>query len=340
MLEAVVSGSGAIFSSSGPVNIGGYGADGATNVQGPHFGRIDEAFVTGDVLSDEQIRLLYCAKITHGLAAVPKRASVNVHRLRKGAPPTSPDFGTAPQRLYNFQGGSLNDSGTNGTALLNNGNAPAVSGADGSLNNAFLFTNVQFLISTDAGLPAALTPRSVGCWFKTTTVNPAVNQTLVQYGTYNTADLRLLIDNAGLLRHLGANDAIGDRFVADGQWHHAVIVEDNAALDGNKRKLYLDGRMVFSTTTMFAITLAGANSFRIGQNNVASAALTGVVDSVFVCDFALPLETIAKLYAKGAQDLGVSPKNVGDHIERMDATTILATFDILDSQHAVDLVVA
>lgn len=330
---------GLIFAGSGPLNIGCHGADASNNAVLPVIGRVDEAFITGDALTDDEIRNLYCVRIAHGLSAAPNRVSLNVHRRRRGATATSPDFVTAPLRMYNFSAGSLADTGTNNVPMVNNGGAPTVTGADGTPNNAFIFNGAQFLNGTDAGLPAALTARSYGCWFKTLFVNVGANQTLVAWGTYNTADTRMVITNAGLLQDINANDAMGDRFVADGLWHHAVIVEDNAAADGLKRKLYLDGRLVASVTTVFAITLGGATMFRVAMNTGSSAPFTGVVDSVFVCDFALPFETIAKLYAKGAQDLGASPKNAGDHVERMDATNILAVFDSLESQYTVDLAV-
>jgi hypothetical protein len=338
VMEAVALG-GPMFAGSGPLNIGSHGADASNNAVLPVVGRVDEAFVTGDILTDDQIRNLYCVRIPHGLSAAPNRVTLNVHRRRKGATLTSPDFITAPIRMYNFSAGSLGDSGTQNVALVNNGGAPTVAGADGTPNNAFIFNGTQFLNGTDAGLPGALTTRSYGCWFKMATIIGGSNQTLMAYGSYNTADTRLVVTNGGILQDINANDAIGDRFVADGAWHFVVVVEDNAAPDGVKRKLYLDGRMVAAATTVFAITLGGATMFRIAMNTGSSAPFSGIIDSAFVCDFAIPFETIAKLYAKGAQDLGASPKTVGDHVERMDATNILAVFDTLDSQHTVDLAV-
>jgi hypothetical protein len=341
-LEGIMAYAGAIFSSSGPLNIGGYGGDAGNNVQAASsvFGRVDEAFVTGDVLTDDQIRNLYCAKIPHTLGVVPNRVTLNVHRRRKGATPTSPDFGTAPQRMYTFSAGSLADTGTQNVALVNNGGAPAIGGADGTPGNAFLFTGGQFLNATDAGLPAALNPRSYGCWFKSVGPTPGSNQTIMCWGTYTANEARLLMTNGGLLQSNSGGDGMGDRDVADGLWHFAVVTEENAPFDGVKRKLYLDGRVVASSLVLNSITLAGATMFRIGLNGGSSGSLfSGAVDSAFVCDFVLPLETIVKLYAKGAQDLGVSPKNVGDHVERMDANNVYAIFDSIESQNTVDLAV-
>ena len=104
-----------------------------------HYGRIDEAFVTTDILSEDQIRNLYCVKIPHTLAAIPKNVGLNVRRRKKGAALAAGDFPTQPVRLYNFSAGSLNDEGSNGQALTNNGGAISVAGVDGSLGNAFDF---------------------------------------------------------------------------------------------------------------------------------------------------------------------------------------------------------
>ena len=126
----------------------------------------------------------------------------------------------------------------------------------------------------------------------------------------------------------------------DGQWHFAVAVEDNGALDGVKRKLYVDGRLVGISTVMNALTLAGANRFRINAYADGTSGQSQQIDGVFVCGYALTSEQIATLYAKSLLALLPSPKNVGDHIEAMDAASLLATFDTLDTNAQVDVGVA
>jgi hypothetical protein len=49
------------------------------------------------------------------------------------------------------------------------------------------------------------------------------------------------------------------------------------------------------------------------------------------------LREVAALYAKGSQALGASPKNAGDHVERMDATSLYLVGDTLESQHTLDV---
>ena len=317
-----------------PFNIGGYGADGGNNAFGSPFGRIDEAFVTADVLSENQIRNLYCAKLPHTLASVPSRLSLNVRRRRKGATLAVADFSTPPLRLYNFSGGSRGDEGSNGIVLTDNGVdlSPAV---DGSAGNAFHFNGGRQLTATDTGLPSGLNPRSFGCWFKSSYAGNF--QGLVGWGS--SAEQLSLSNGGSLIVRSGGNDLTGP-FVADGQWHFGVCTEDNTVDSGVKRKIYLDGGLVAASTVLNSLTLAGAAGFTIGAWGGSSLYMVGQIDGVFVTGYAMSSDEIAKLYAKGSQALTPSPKNVGDHVEAMDAANILATFDTLESQHQIDLRVA
>src|SRR5439155_5056736 len=115
-------------------------------------GRIDEAFVTSDVLSEDQIHNLYCAKIPHALAASPAQFAVNIRRRRRGAALSAADFPTQPLRLHNFSAGSLGDEGSNAVGLTNNGAAVSIGGPDGLAGGAFYFvaSASKSLSSTDA----------------------------------------------------------------------------------------------------------------------------------------------------------------------------------------------
>jgi hypothetical protein len=48
-------------------------------------------------------------------------------------------------------------------------------------------------------------------------------------------------------------------------------------------------------------------------------------------------DDVTRMYAKGSQDLGSSPKNAGDHVERVDSSSVLFIADTLESQHTIDL---
>jgi len=322
-------------------NIGAYDGDAARPMSAPLYGRVDEAFVTGDVLTEDQVRNLYCASIPHSLGAIPKRASVSVRRRRKGAAASPADFTTPPLRLHNLSGGSLGDEGSQNVPLVANGygsGAWLVAGADGSAKNAIAFVGAHSLTAADTGLPAGLTTRSYGVWAKTTNV---VNQVLMYWGASGTTMCQLWINTSGEIVSSNGNDGITAGYIRDGQWHHVVVVEDNAAADGVRRKLYMDGLLIGASTVMYSVTTLGANGFVVGAVSVGgSTGLIGEIDSAFVCGHALTSADIVKLYTKGAQELGISPKNSGDHIEQMNATSLLALFDSLEMQHAIDLTVA
>jgi hypothetical protein len=321
-----------------PLNIGANGADGATSASSPHYGRVDEAFVTADILTEDQIRLLYASKFPHGYTLPPSTVTLNVRRRRKGATLAAADFPTQPIRLHNLTSGSLSDEGSGNVPLVSNpdtGTIVVAAGADGATGNAYDFSGAHAgLSSTDAGLPAGTTARSHGCWFKTS--NATGNPILLGWGTIETGDARLYVGN-GTIGSLSAADAIAGPFVADGQWHQVIAVEDNAAADGVRRKLYLDGRLVGGSTVLTAIVLAGANRFRVGANHDGTGPWVGQLDGAFVCGYALTFDQIASLYAKAGQALPPSPKNAGDHVEGIDATNLYAVFDTLDSTAQVDL---
>jgi hypothetical protein len=340
-LEAQLGGVGPLFPTSvAAFNVGANGADAATAAGSPFYGRIDEAFVTPDVLTDDQIRLLYASRLQHSLGAIPTSIRLAVHRRRKGAAFAVADFSTQPVRLHNFTGGALTDQGSGGVALTANpgtGSIVDVAGVDGTVTGAKSFSGVHAgLQATDAGLPGGLTTRSYGCWLKTTASGTVG---LIGWGTLSTGDTRLW-NNLGALTAANAGDSIAGPFIADGLWHFAVVVEDNTAADGVKRKLYCDGKLVAGSTVMTAVTLAGAGKFTIAASPGGASPIAGQFDGAFVCAYAMGQAEIQALYAKGTQDLGASPKDDGDHVERVDATTVLTVFDTLDSQHTVDLGVA
>ena len=338
-LEASAAVAGTIFGSATPLNVGSDGgADATIASTNPHFGRVDEAFVTADVLSEDQIRLLYAVKIPHGLStAIPRQTSLAVRRLRRGGPLAVADFPAQPVRLHNFTAGAVTDEGSGAVALTPNpgtGSIVDVAGVDGAAAGAKQLAGAHTgLSATDAGLPAALTTRSYGCWFKTAGATIVV----MGWGTTGTADARLLVSSTGVMQASSSADTISGPVVNDGSWHHVVAVEDNAAGDGVKRKLYLDGRLVGVSLVLNTLTLIGANGFRVGANPNGTNPFVGTIDGAFVFAGALTPEQIAKLYARGSQDLGLSPKNAGDHVERIDATNVYFIGDTLKSQHQIEL---
>lgn len=328
-----------------PFNIGGYGE---TNVASPatplpFYGSIDEAFVIRDIPSDDQIRYWYAAKITHTLGVVPRLASLNVTRYRRGATLVQGDFPIAPLRLYQFPSTIAQDNGTQNVSLVGvsgSGRQPGP-GADGltTANGGGLsLSGTGHYTTPDTGLPDALTTRSYGCWFRTTS---QAGQTMMTWGQpVGVSDARLYTDVGVLYAGSGA-DTITGPFVADGMWHHAVVVEYNAVGaptdDGIKRKLYLDGRLVGSSTVLNSIVLVGFNGFRLGANAGGTVFFAGQLDVIFIGTAALTRTDVMKLYTKRSQSLGVAPKNPGDHIESMTASSLLFIGDTLEPQNTIDL---
>lgn len=334
-LEAATAVAYPIVANAAPLNIGGTGADSSTVSSYPWYGRIDEAFVTYDILSEDEVRNLYCAKIPHTLAAVPGRVTLNVRRRRRGATLAVADFPTQPLRLHNFSGGSLGDEGSNGVALANQGAATNVSGADGAAKNAYAFDGSasSFLYATDVGLPSGAAPRTLGIWFKAMSANACYMTTFGVYFGIGIQNGGYLISTDGSVNMLGP-------FVCDAQWHLGVLVSDSTPVDGLKERMYLDGRLVTSITTPPTAPSGGSAKFRVGCLSDGSSVFTGQVDGVFICDYALKVEDIVKIYAKGSQALALSPKNSGDHVEAMDANSLFTAFDALDSTAQIDLRVA
>jgi hypothetical protein len=328
------------FQSNGPFNIGGRGGNAGNNAQEAWYGRIDQAFITPDVLTEDQIRLLMCAKIAHGYPTTPRRAHLNVRRRRKSAGYVSGSFPTAPRRLYALDAASGTDSGAQATNLAASGTPVAVGGADGQRNGATHFNAASYLQGSDTGLPTT-GDRSVGCWFRTRQADGY----MISYGqgaAENAFNLRLGVTGELVCDSWGTNQVLSgpQYFFGDRQWHFGVITYQGAAADGLRYKLYADGRMIASAVgSAITTVLTGATGLKIGARNDGNIQFPGAIDGAFICDYALSADQIAALYAVGVVPLGPSPKNPGDHVEVMDATNIYALHDTLDSQHLLDLTV-
>lgn len=336
---------GLLFPSSAPFNIGSKSLD-ATNIGTlPLYGKIDEAFVTPDILSEEQIRLLYCAKLPHGRSAVPKQIVLNARRRKRGAILAPSDFplidGAGVLRLYNLN--NLSDLGTNNVPLTGNQGSGFIGYAQGPLgekDGARYYNGAHAGDSgTDAGLPTATARRIYGVWLKT---NQKADAGVISWGSgAGTTSHCLYVNSAGVLvgRSPGVGD-IGGIFVADGEWHQCVMVETSAYGSNVRRWMYVDGKLVAVAADFGTITLAGANKFRLGAWADGSNPFSGVLARAFVAQESYSIQQIAALFNKGSQEMGLSPKNPGDHIEAFDATNLYATFDSLPAQHQIDLAVA
>ena len=327
-----------IFGSNEPFNIGGFNADLSTVPAEPHFGRIDEAFVTSEILSADNIFNLFCAKIPHTLAATPSGASLTVVRGSKGASLLPGDFPTTPLRLYNFSAGSLGNDGSNsGAGLAVVGTPVSVAGVDGTKGNAYNLNGAQRFTATDTGLPGGTSSVSYGCWVKCSNGTSSALY-LITWGTTNgTNDTRLYISAGNITFAQGAGTPVTGPFISDGQWHFVVVVEENSPVDGLKRKFYVDGRLIASSTALSSIAPGGANKFVIGSSLASASNFIGEIDTVFVVDQVLMVTDINKLYIKSLYDHLPSPKNAGDHVQGMADDMLLVNFDTLNIEDKVSL---
>jgi Concanavalin A-like lectin/glucanases superfamily len=352
ILEASAPLRGFIAQVASPFNIGGVAADAGVSTGNPHFGRVQTAFVTSDVLSEDQIRCLMAVKLPHGAPRPPRRAGLAVRRRRRGGLLTVADFPSEPRRLYNLHrpsvGGYLDDITSNNVNLdPTSGLETATPGPDGGLEGAVSLNGTShFLFATDTGLPAGTDPSTMGIWFKTNG-RATTDLAALTYGWGGAR--RLFVErndsgaNAGRLATWDGTSVVYGPRVDDGQWHNVAVVYENIAADGLKVKLYLDGRLVASATTFATTALRGAGGLQIGAGWSGAAVnqwFAGSLARAFVTDYALTPDQIIALYAKGSQDLGLSPKNPGDHVERIDATNVLLLGDTLDPQDRVELEVA
>lgn len=326
-----------IFGSNSPLNVGSYGANSSVAVAEPLFGRVDEAFVTTEILSDEKIYNLYCTKILHSLGSIPSGVSLNVYSGSKGASLLSSDFPTAPLRLHNFSNGSLGDDGVNGVPLSVIGTPVKVAGVDGTKDNAYNLSSTQRFTATDTGLPSGTSPTSYGCWIKCSN-GVASALYIITWGTTNgTNDNRLYLVQGNITFGNGGGTPVAGPFIADGNWHFVVVTQENAPSDGVKRKFYVDGRLVASSTVLNSVTPGGPNKFVVGSSLTSASNLIGEIDTVFVTDYVLGMADITKLYVKSLVDHLPSPKNAGDHVQAMDDTYLLVAFDTLDIADKVSL---
>lgn len=332
---------GPMFASSGPLNVGGEAADGGAAAGSPSFGRVGPSFVTGDVLTAEQIQHLMGVKVAHG-GSSPRRASLRVTRRRRGAALANGDFPSNPTRCHNIVAGAYTDlNGGASVAPVSGGTiTPGVAGPDGQKDSAVYLADAHTgLGATDTGLPSGTNARSFGIWFNTAST---ASQTFLSWGTTGTAHAAVFVDGTtGRLHSASGADQIQSGIgVSDGQWHHALVVEDNSAADGLKRKLYLDGSLVGASTVLNSITLAGSNGFRLGANPNGSGPLSGALSRGFVFAGALAWEQVQAIYLKSAAALVQSPKDAADHVDAILASDLVFFGNDLEPQWLVDLEVS
>lgn len=348
VLEATMPGHGAIFDGIAPFNIGSRYADGATAADATTvmYGRIDEALLLADVPTLDQIRKLMAVKISHTLPRPAKSVPrLNIRALRKGPQLTQAMFTslglTAPLRIYNMD--DLLSDGSGAVALTANSAPVAVPGPAGIANNAFLYDGVDdYHQAADTNLPDLLTPSTMLIWFKSRIRNGVNHAGLIGYGAgVGASDRAIYIDMSGrLAANGGGNIALGDAYVADGEWHLAVAVFDNGAADGLKLKLYNDAALTGAVTAFASTNLGGANALKLGARVGAPAGgyFNGILSRGAIVPGVMTADQIASIYAQGTQDTGMSPYLPGEYVERVtDTGLFVVAGSEFESQEQVEL---
>lgn len=370
VLENTITLQGVINPSTGPFNIGGQYTDGATNTSGGFVGKVDEAFVTTDLLDEQQIRFLYAKAVAHGIpatrngAAVPaRRAGANVTRRKRGPVLAQADFtaapvgATAPVRLYNLNGttaasqqADVGSGASNLTIATIRGSVP---GPNDLASGAVLLNgSSDYLYGTDTGLPnGAGAVVTMGAWFQTPGRASATNMQIMAYG--QTGALRALIVNyagagGNFTCYDGANSPtfhLNGR-VDDNMWHFGVAVFDPGAADGFLQKVYLDGKLIGGSGSLATASLiAASGGLRVGGNAGGTAGspatvtqyFPGAIARAFIVAAALTGDQIAALYAKASVSMPWSPRDIGPSVEAIDSTNLYIIGDGMASCDRIDL---
>ena len=235
----------------------------------------------------------------------------------------SSDIGTVPVYSSSLLNGKVLDlhldesSGNNIVDSSGKGNnlqvvGPITYGLDGKFGKAFGFekdadsssvttSESGFLrLRVNSGQSLDLQQGSVFAWIKKS--SPVIYaDTIVSksssYGLFVASNGQLAVGEwyTDGLDHGGSTGRVisSGTNVVDGQWHQVGLVFNHGV--ENSTKLYVDGDLVFTTTTQFYTGYLG--DFVVGANNGGGAQFyTGLIDEVNVWNRVLSQEEITSLY--------------------------------------------
>jgi hypothetical protein len=197
---------------------------------------------------------------------------------------------------------------------------PSNENKDKVSNYSMDFDGVNDYVSVPNLSISGASPRTMTCWFKTTS---SVNQNIMGFGTTsNGSYFALTLYNSGgfkLFGHTWNLGAGGDLFgpvVSLNDWHFAVLTYDGVTL-----KISLDGS-TFATTTA---TLNTTNTpFLIGDSAYTGwSNFTGDIDEVAIWDYALTQTEINAIY-NGGKPTTIS--GALSHYKMGENATLLTTY--------------
>jgi hypothetical protein len=263
--------------------------------------------------------------------------SFTVRRRSRGGLLSSGDSPSTPARIYNLTGREgtapvLVDAAS-GVSLAATGGITSLAGPNGVKENAQYVTAGNHFTATDTGLPSGVAARSYGVWFQT--VGNGASMALMAWASNGV--LAYLFSDGRVNAASGADNAASTTTYNDGMWHHLAVTEDNAAVESPKRRVYVDGRVVATSTVLNSATLGGAAAFRVGANSGGTAPFQGALSRAFVYSGALTAEQVAAIYNKGSFAMPSASKNAGDHVEGIDTANLYLVCDTLDPQDQIDI---
>jgi hypothetical protein len=198
--------------------------------------------------------------------------------------------------------GNANDESGNGNNGIVNGGATLAPDRSGVSQSAYQFDGVDDFISATPALPNEASPRSVSCWFYTSTDSILTSQyphlqTITGWGDPFSGPVifpQFIIAPTGKAYFesgSGANQVYSQLSLNNGNWHHIVTTYSGP---NTSVKMYINGILQDSTAL---ITLNTSNSyFGIGNVSFANVPFNGLLDDVGLWNRALSPQEILALF--------------------------------------------
>jgi len=214
---------------------------------------------------------------------------------------------------YPFNGNANDESG-NGNNGIVNGSA-LTSDRNGNTNSAYSFDGLDDYISATPVLPTGSAPRTVSCWFKTTSGSIPTSQfpdiqTMTGWGNPFGGPVifpqQVIAPSGKAYFESGSsgNQLYSLTAVNNGVWHHIVTSYSGA---NTRVKMYVDGVLQDSSAL---VTLGTASSyFGIGNAPWANVPFQGQIDDVAIWDRALTQQEITDLYIGCQLSVNTQPSN-------------------------------
>jgi hypothetical protein len=165
---------------------------------------------------------------------------------------------------------------------------------DGYKGGAYVFHGYSSFIET-ATLPAQTGSWSVAVWIRTTQV-VREQRWIVTRSPWQHGAWQLMTDNGrGASEFYPQEMFTGQRFVADGQWHHLVTTYDDAT---GERLLYVDGELGAKDMARGRFR-ENAYPIQIGKRADMLQCFEGTIDEVMIFNRALSGDEVRQLCGPG-----------------------------------------